>query len=169
MASVNKVIIIGRLGKDPELRYSQGGAPICSFSVATDESYKDRDGNKVERTEWHNITVFQRMAEHCANYLAKGSLVYIEGSLKTDKWQDKDGNDRYTTKITAQRVQFLDRKQDGEGRGDNGGQQPRQRAQGQGQPRGNSRGQQGGTGGNESDGLGAVLPSEGGDLDSVPF
>ena len=169
MASVNKVIIVGRLGKDPELRYSQGGAPICSFSVATDESYKDRDGNKVERTEWHNITVFQRMAEHCANYLAKGSLVYIEGSLKTDKWQDKDGNDRYTTKITAQRVQFLDRKQDGEGRGDSGGQQPRQQAQGQGQRGGNSRGQQGGRGGNDSDDLGPVLPSEGGDLDSVPF
>ena len=89
MASVNKVILIGRLGKDPELRYSQGGAPICSFSVATDESYKDRDGNKVERAEWHNVTAFQRMAENCANYLSKGSLVYVEGRLKTEKWQSR--------------------------------------------------------------------------------
>ena len=151
MASVNKVIIVGRLGKDTELRYSQGGAPICSFSVATDESYKDRDGNKVERTEWHNVTAFQRMAENCANYLSKGSLVYVEGRLKTEKWQDKDGNDRYTTKIMAERVQFLDRKQDGDGQRDNGGQQPRQ--QGDQQQRGGNNGGRGqqGRGGNGSD------------------
>ena len=80
---LNKVMIIGRLGRDPELRYTQSGAPVCSMTVATDESYQDRDGNKVERTEWHRISVFQRAAENCANYLSKGSLVYVEGSLAT--------------------------------------------------------------------------------------
>ena len=159
MASVNKVIIIGRLGKSPELKYSQGGAAICSMSVATDESYKDRDGNKVERTEWHNVTVFQRMAENCANYLAKGSLVYIEGRLKTEKWQDQQGNDKYTTKIMAERVQFLDRKQDGEGQRDNGGQQTRQQ--------GGQRGGNNGSRGRQDEG--PAFPDNGSDFDSVPF
>ena len=109
---LNKVMIIGRLGRDPELRYTQSGSPVASLNVATDESYTDRDGNKVERTEWHRVSVFQRQAENCANYLAKGSLVYVEGSLQTRKWQDQQGQDRYTTEIKAQRVQFLDRKGD---------------------------------------------------------
>ena len=109
---LNKVMIIGRLGRDPELRYTQSGSPVASLNVATDESYTDRDGNKVERTEWHRVSVFQRQAENCANYLAKGSLIYVEGSLQTRKWQDQQGQDRYTTEIKAQRVQFLDRKGD---------------------------------------------------------
>lgn len=109
---LNKVMIIGRLGKDPELRYTQGGVAFASFNVATDESYTDRDGNKQDKTEWHRIVVFQRQAENCANFLSKGSLVYIEGSLQTRKWQDQDGQDRFTTEIKAQRVQFLDRKGD---------------------------------------------------------
>lgn len=169
MASVNKVIIIGRLGKDVTLSYSQGGTAICSLSIATDESYKDRDGNKVERTEWHNVTAFQRMAENCANYLSKGSLVYVEGRLKTEKWQDQQGQDRYTTKIMAERVQFLDRKQDGDGQRDNGGQQPRQ--QGDQQQRGGNNGRRGqqGRGGNGSDDLGPVFPSEASGRDDVPF
>lgn len=79
---LNKVMIIGRLGRDPELRYTQSGSPVASLNVATDESYTDRDGNKVERTEWHRVSVFQRQAETCANYLSKGSLVYVEGSLR---------------------------------------------------------------------------------------
>ncbi len=107
---LNKVMIIGRLGRDPELRYSQTGTPMCSLNVATDESYTDREGNKVDRTEWHRVSVFQRAAENCANYLTKGSLVYVEGSLQTRKWQDQNGQDRYTTEIKAQRVQFLDRR-----------------------------------------------------------
>ena len=110
---LNKVMIIGRLGRDPELRYTQTGSPIASLNIATDESYVDRDGNKVERTEWHRVSVFQRQAENCANYLTKGSLVYVEGSLQTRKWQDQNGQDRYTTEIKAQRVQFLDRRGDG--------------------------------------------------------
>ena len=84
---LNKVMIIGRLGRDPELRYTQSGSPVATLNVATDESYMDRDGNKVERTEWHRVSVFQRQAENCANFLTKGSLVYVEGSLQTRKWQ----------------------------------------------------------------------------------
>lgn len=123
MASLNKVMIIGRLGKDPEIRYSQSGTAVCNLSLATDESYTDREGNKVERTEWHRVTCFQRVAENCTNYLAKGSMVYVEGSLTTRKWQDQQGQDRYTTEIKADRVQFLDRK------GDQGGEQaPRQQS-----------------------------------------
>ncbi|MDR1490955.1 MAG: single-stranded DNA-binding protein [Desulfovibrio sp.] len=107
---VNKVFLIGRLGRDPELRYTQSGLPIGNLRVATGETYMDRDGNKVEKTEWHTVVVFQRDAENCSNYLTKGSLVYVEGSLQTRKWQDQQGQDRYTTEIKAQRVRFLDRK-----------------------------------------------------------
>ncbi|WP_165175030.1 single-stranded DNA-binding protein [Desulfovibrio sp. ZJ369] len=151
---LNKVMIIGRLGRDPELRYTQSGAPVASLSVATDESYTDRDGNKVERTEWHRVSVFQRQAETCANYLTKGSLVYVEGSLQTRKWQDQQGQDRYTTEIKAQRVQFLDRKSDREAPRSQGGQaQPRQTPNRQGQ---------------DQD-LGPAFPSEAANMDEVPF
>lgn len=109
---LNKVQIIGRLGKDPETRYTQGGQPICNLNVATDESYKDQSGNVESRVEWHKIVVFSRAAENCQNYLRKGSLVYVEGSLQTRKWQDQNGQERYTTEIKAQRVQFLDRRND---------------------------------------------------------
>lgn len=105
---MNKVLLIGRLGKDPELRYASHGSPIANLRIATDESYTDRDGNKVDRTEWHTVVVFQRQAENCSTYLRKGSLVFVEGSLQTRKWQDQQGQDRYTTEIRANRVQFLD-------------------------------------------------------------
>ncbi len=127
MASLNMVQLIGRLGKDPETRYSQNGAPVCRFNVATDESYSDRNGNRVQKTEWHSVTAFQKLAENCGQYLAKGSLVYVEGSLTTRKWQDQQGNDRYSTEIKAQRVQFLDRKESqgqGQQRQQQGGQAP---------------------------------------------
>lgn len=150
MASLNRVMIIGRLGRDPELRYSQSGAPVCTLQAATDESYTDRDGNKVERTEWHRITCFQKQAENCAAYLAKGSLVYVEGSLTTRKWQDQQGQDRYTTEIKAERVQFLDRKGDGQG----GDAQPQQQSRQQPAPRGN--GQQ-------------ARQSEASNMDDIPF
>lgn len=109
---LNKAMIIGRLGRDPELRYTQEGKPVCSMSAATDESYTDRNGEKVERTEWHRIVVYGKTAETCAHYLGKGSLVFVEGSLQTHKWEDKQGQARFTTEIKAQRVQFLDRKSD---------------------------------------------------------
>ena len=118
MASLNLVPIIGRLGRDPELRYTSSGSPICSLNVATDESYNDRDGNKVERVEWHRVSVFGKIAESCANYLAKGSLVYVEGNLTTRKWQDQNGQERFTTEIKAKSVQFLDKRNDDQRGGD---------------------------------------------------
>lgn len=110
---VNKIFIIGRLARDPEIRYTQNGSAIANMTVATDESFTGSDGNKVERTEWHRVTVFGKAAENCGNYLGKGSLVHVEGSLATRKWQDQNGQDRYTTEIKAQRVQFLDRREGG--------------------------------------------------------
>ena len=110
---LNKVMIIGRLGADPELRYTQGGQPVCSLRIATDESYTDKDGNRVERTEWHSVAVFGKTADHCNQFLRKGSLVYVEGKLFTRKWQDQKGQDRYTTEIRAERVQFLEKRENG--------------------------------------------------------
>jgi len=110
MATLNKVQIIGRLGKDPELKYTQAGQAVTNFSVATDESYTSREGARVEGVEWHRVNVWDRVAENCANFLRKGSLVYVEGSLKTRQWQDQQGQTRYSTEIRAQRVQFLDPK-----------------------------------------------------------
>lgn len=110
---LNKVQIIGRLGHDPELRYSQSGSPVCTLSVATDEGYTDRDGKKVDRTEWHRVVLYSKAAENCNQFLKKGSLVYVEGSLQTRKWQDQQGQDRFSTEIKAQRVQFLDKKDGG--------------------------------------------------------
>lgn len=107
---MNKVLLIGRLGKDPEIRYAANGSPVANLRIATDESYTDREGNKVDRTEWHTVVVFQRQAENCKTYLTKGSLVFVEGSLQTRKWQDQQGQDRYSTEVKASRVQFLDRK-----------------------------------------------------------
>lgn len=114
MASLNLAQIIGRLGRDPELRYTNSGQAICSLNVATDESYNDRDGNRVERAEWHRVSVFGRQAENCANFLSKGSLIYVAGSLTTRKWQDQNGQDRATTEIKAQSIQFLDRRNEGQ-------------------------------------------------------
>ncbi|MDC0358499.1 single-stranded DNA-binding protein [Oligoflexia bacterium] len=104
---VNKVILVGRLGKDPELRYTNQQTPVCSFSLATGERRKDASGNWTEHTEWHNIVVWQKTAENCANYLKKGREVYIEGRIQTRKWQDKEGKDRYSTEVVANTVQFL--------------------------------------------------------------
>jgi len=107
MASVNKAILIGNLGKDPELRETQSGKSVASFPIATNEKWTDQSGEKHEKTEWHNIVAWGRTAEVCCEYLSKGSAVYIEGRLQTRKWQDKDGNDRYTTEIVADRMQFI--------------------------------------------------------------
>ena len=124
MASLNKVMLIGRLGKDPELRSTQGGSSVCNMTLATDESFTDRDGNKQQSAEWHRVTAFNKQAESCSQYLHKGSLIYVEGSLRTRKWQDQSGADRYTTEIKADRVQFLDSKPNN----GNGGQQKKQDA-----------------------------------------
>ncbi len=109
---LNKAMIIGRLGRDPEIRYTQEGKAYASLYVATDESYTDRNGNKVTRTEWHRVIVWEKSAEACGNHLSKGSLVYVEGKLQTREWQDQQGQKRYTTEIRAERVQFLERRKD---------------------------------------------------------
>jgi len=115
---INKVILIGNLGKDPEMRYSQTGGAIANFNVATTETWKKQDGSKEELTEWHRIVAFGRLGEICGEYLAKGSRVYIEGRLQTRKWDDKDGNTRYTTEIVAREMKMLSpRGSSGEGGG----------------------------------------------------
>jgi single-strand DNA-binding protein len=107
MASVNKVILVGNLGRDPELRYTQGGQAVANFTLATNEKWSDKQGNAQERTEWHRIVVWGKQGENCAQYLQKGRSCYIEGRLQTREWEDKDGNKRTTTEINAQTVQFL--------------------------------------------------------------
>ena len=108
MASVNKVIIVGNLGRDPETRYNPEGGAITNISVATTEQWKDKaSGEKQERTEWHRVVFFNRLAEIAGEYLKKGSQVYVEGALRTRKWQDKEGKERYTTEIVAERMQML--------------------------------------------------------------
>lgn len=108
MASVNKVILIGNLGKDPEVRYAASGAAICSITLATSRRWRDKNTNEWnEETEWHRVSLFNRLAEVAGEYLKKGSSVYIEGRLQTRKWQDKDGQDRYTTEIVADAMQML--------------------------------------------------------------
>lgn len=151
---LNKVMLIGRLGRDPELKYASTGTPITTLRIATDESYVDRDGNRVERTEWHTAIAFQRVAENCANYLVKGSLVFVEGSLQTRKWQDQQGQDRYTTEVKAQRVQFLDRKR-------NDSNQVSQQS--------NGRAGQASNSSHHGDDLGPAFPSEASGMDDVPF
>lgn len=110
---LNKVMLIGRLGADPEIKYTQSGSPVANLRIATDESYTDRNGQRQEKTEWHTVIAFQRTAEICQQYLHKGSLVYIEGKLQTRKWQDKNGQERYTTEIRVDRLQMLERRQEG--------------------------------------------------------
>ena len=110
---VNKVILIGRLGADPEVKYAQDGAMVTNFNLATDEQWKDKNGEKVQKTEWHKIVTFRKLAEICGSYLAKGRLVYIEGRLQTRTWDDKDGNKRYTTEIVSSNMQMLERKEQG--------------------------------------------------------
>jgi single-strand DNA-binding protein len=105
--SVNKVIILGRLGQDPELKYTPGGMAVCNFTLATSESWADKAGQKQERTEWHRIVVWGKLAELCNQYLTKGRQAYIEGSLQTRSWDDKNGQKRYTTEINAKTVQFI--------------------------------------------------------------
>jgi single-strand DNA-binding protein len=108
MAGVNKVILVGNLGRDPELRYTQGGTPVLNFTLATNEGWTDKaTGQRQERTEWHRVVLFGKQAETLNQYLAKGRQVYVEGSLQTREWTDRDGNKRYTTEVKALRLQLL--------------------------------------------------------------
>ncbi len=110
MAGVNKVILVGHLGRDPELRYTQNGQAVANFSMATTESYAKRDGEREDRTEWHRIVAWGRLAEICAEYLSKGRQVYIEGRIQTREWEDREGEKRRTTEIVAREMQMLGRR-----------------------------------------------------------
>jgi single-strand DNA-binding protein len=123
---INKVILVGRLGKDPEIRSTPSGTSVVRFSLATDERFTDKSGEKQERTEWHNITAWGRLAEICGQYLRKGRLVYIEGSIRTDSWDDKEsGQKKYRTEIVARDMKMLERRDDGGGSGGGGYNQSR--------------------------------------------
>jgi single-strand DNA-binding protein len=121
MASVNKVILVGNLGRDPEVRYTPGGLTVANLRIATTRAWTRHDtGERQEETEWHSVVLYDRQAEAAGQYLKKGRPVYIEGRLKTRKWQDKDGNDRYTTEIVAETMQFLGGREDVDREGDHG-------------------------------------------------
>ena len=111
--SVNKVILVGHLGKDPEVRYMPSGEAVANVTLATSETWKDKTGEKQEKTEWHNIVFYKRLGEIAGQYLKKGSLIYVEGRITTEKWQDKEGKDRYTTKIIANEMKMLGSKSSG--------------------------------------------------------
>ncbi len=113
--SVNKVILVGRLGKDPETRYMTNGEAVTNATLATSENWKDKSGEKQERTEWHNLVFYRRLAEIAGEYLKKGAQIYVEGKLQTRKWQDKEGKDRYTTEIIVNEMQMLGSKSGGAG------------------------------------------------------
>ena len=148
---VNKVILVGNLGKDPETRYMPNGKAVTNFSIATSESWKDKQtGEQREQTEWHNIVMYDRLAEIAAEYLRKGSQVYVEGRLRTRKWQDKEGRDRYTTEINANEMQMLGSRAGGAGGG------------GQGESRGAERAA-------PSSGGGGGRPAPAGGGDEAPF
>ncbi|HSI60003.1 MAG TPA: single-stranded DNA-binding protein [Ideonella sp.] len=121
MASINKVILIGNLGRDPEVRYTPGGSAVCNVSIATTRNWKNKDsGERQEETEWHRVVFFDRLAEIAGEYLKKGRPVYVEGRLRTRKWQDKEGKDTYTTEIMAENMQLLGGREGGGGGGGGG-------------------------------------------------
>jgi len=109
MSSLNRAFVVGRLGQDPQARFLDSGQVVANLSIATDESYKGKDGQKVEKTEWHKVVLWGKPAEFAKQYLTKGRLVYVEGKLETRKWTDKDGNERYTTEIKGNSIQALDK------------------------------------------------------------
>lgn len=115
MAGVNKVILVGNLGKDPEVRHLENGTAVANFPIATSESYKDRDGNRVDQTEWHNVVVWRKLAEIAESYLKKGSQIYLEGKLRTRSWDDPQGNKRYTTEVVADTFTMLGKREDAGG------------------------------------------------------
>ncbi len=115
MSSVNKVILIGRLGKDPEVKFTASGNPVCTFSLATNEKWKDHTGNDSQRTEWHSIVVFGKLATVCGDYLTKGKLCYIEGSIRSGKWEDREGNERKSYDIVARYMRMLSPSANGDG------------------------------------------------------
>lgn len=186
--SMNKVILIGRIGQDPKVSYTSSGQAVANFSVATDEGYRDKQtGQKVDRTEWHRVVAWRHQAEFVSNYLGKGRLVMVEGKLQTRKWQDQNGQDRYSTEIVADRVQGLDRAS--EGQFNQGQQQGGYQQNNNYQQQGGGYQQQGQQGGyqqsqgqqqggyqqqpqqpqQQEEDLGPAFPSEASGMDDVPF
>ena len=129
MGSVNKAILVGNLGRDVELRYTPGGAAVANFSIATTRAWNDRSGQRQEETEWHRVVAWDKQAETANKYLRKGRQVYVEGRLQTRKWDDRDGNTRYTTEVRAERVVLLGRREDDVGEREGGGRPERPRPQ----------------------------------------
>lgn len=162
--SLNKVILVGHLGQDPKISYTQSGQPVANLRMATSERFKDKQGQWTDRTEWHSVVAWGKDAEFCSNYLAKGALIMVEGRLQTRKWQDKDGQDRYSTEVVANRVQSLG------GRGQGGESQPGAPRQQGGQPQRNGQPQGGGKPPfHDDEDLGPAFPSEASGMDDVPF
>jgi len=149
--SLNKVLLIGNLGKDPEVRFTGGGQAVAKFPIATSEVWTDKDGQRQERTEWHNVVVWGKQGEHCGQYLSKGRQVFVEGSIRTRQYDDKDGTKKYFTEVVAQRVQFLGGRGEGGGGGGGGG------------------GGAGGGGGRGGFGGGEMGPPAAPEDDDVPF
>ena len=112
MAGVNKVILIGNLGKDPEVRHLENGTAVANFPIATSESYKDKEGNRIDQTEWHNVVAWRKLAEIAESYLKKGSQIYLEGKLRTRSWDDQQGNNKYTTEVVADTFTMLGKRDD---------------------------------------------------------
>ena len=162
--SLNKVMLIGRLGRDPEVRYTQSGQAVATLNMATDESYV-KDGQKVEQTEWHRVVFWGKQAELCGNYLHKGSLIYVEGKLQTRQWQDQQGQTRYTTEVRGFVLQFLESKNQSQGvaQAPQYGRQPQQGGH-------NNRPRQAAPQGPPMDeDLGPAFPSEASGMDDAPF
>ena len=153
----NKAILIGRLGRDPELRYTQNGTPVTNISLATNEVYTDREGNRQEKTDWHRVVVWNRQAETVANYLGKGRMVLVEGPIQTKKWQDNQGQNRYTTEVRAMRVVFMD------SQGDTTARAPEASGASSDDPFAFSSDE------GVSEDQGPVFPSEAGSMDDAPF
>ena len=132
--SVNKVILVGRLGQDPDVRYMPNETAVCNFSLATSSSYKDKTGEKVDQTEWHRIVMFGKVAEIAKEYLKKGSQIFVEGRLQTRKWQTKEGQDRYTTEVVAATMQMLGTKDNASSGSDSSGNFEQQKSQSSNEP-----------------------------------
>jgi single-strand DNA-binding protein len=162
---VNKVILVGNLGNDPEVRYMPNGNAVANLSLATSESWKDQQGQVQERTEWHRLTMYRRLAEIAGEYLKKGSQIYVEGKLQTRKWQDQQGQDRYTTEIIVDQMQMLGGR-GAEGGGGNGGYQRQQNNQGGGYNQNQGGYQQ--QGGQQQGGQGGYNQNQGGGFNQAP-
>jgi single-strand DNA-binding protein len=162
---VNKVILVGNLGNDPEVRYMPNGNAVANLSLATSESWKDQQGQVQERTEWHRLTMYRRLAEIAGEYLKKGSQIYVEGKLQTRKWQDQQGQDKYTTEIIVDQMQMLGGR-GGDGGGGNGGYQRQQNNQGGGYNQNQGGYQQ--QGGQQQGGQGGYNQNQGGGYNQAP-